>query len=104
VQRLYRAADLTDAYLLLHRLQREGIGARVLNEHARGALGEIPFTHAAPEVWLDDERDLGRAQALLRQHEAAPVSGRSWRCPRCREDNPAEFELCWNCGAAARET
>jgi rubredoxin len=22
----------------------------------------------------------------------------NWRCPSCREANPANFEVCWNCG------
>lgn len=104
MQRVYRAADLTDAYLLLHRLQRAGIAARVLNEHARGALGEIPFTDAGPEVWIDEERHLEPALAAIAQHEAARTSGGTQRCPRCQEENPAEFELCWRCGAAIGET
>jgi rubrerythrin len=32
--------------------------------------------------------------------EAARAAGKQaqWRCPRCGEDNPGHFELCWNCG------
>lgn len=101
MQRLYRAADLTDAYLLLHRLQHAGIAARVLNEHARGALGEIPFTHAGPEVWIDEARDSLRAQALATEHESVRVNGAGWRCTACAEENPGGFELCWKCGAAS---
>lgn len=100
MQRLYRAADLTDAYLLLHRLQHAGIAARVLNEHARGALGEIPFTHAGPEVWIDEARDSPRAQAVAAEHQSVRDSGAVWRCRACAEENPDGFELCWKCAAA----
>jgi hypothetical protein len=103
MKRAYRAADLTDAYLLLHRLQHAGIAARVLNEHAPGALGEIPFMHAAPEVWLEDDADLTRARTIVIEHETARGQSGTHRCQTCGEDSPAGFELCWRCGAVLRE-
>jgi len=98
VIRLYTASDLPDAYLLLGELEGAGIDARVFNENAQGGVGEIPFVHAFPEVWLMDETDLGRARAIVarrerREPESVPVD-----CPACGESNPGNFELCWNCG------
>ena len=55
--RLCTAANLPEAHLLLHRLAQAGIEARVLNEHAQGGLGEIPFTHAYPEIWIMEPAD-----------------------------------------------
>lgn len=26
-----------------------------------------------------------------------------WRCPRCGQKNPSNFEICWNCGAEESE-
>jgi hypothetical protein len=98
MRRAYRAADLTDAYLLLHRLQHRGIAARVLNEHARGALGEIPFTHAGPEVWVEEDNDYERARLIVVEHESAGTDAGTRRCAACGEDNPAGFETCWRCG------
>lgn len=100
MQRLYMAANLQDAYLLLHRLQHAGIEARVMNEHLQGGVGEIPFTHAYPEVWLVEEADAERARTVVREHERAaqqPLAPRS--CPACGEENPGGFEVCWRCGA-----
>ncbi len=99
MQRIYRAANLPEAYLLLHRLQDAGIDARVLNEHAQGGLGEIPFTHAYPEVWLVEPGDAERARSIVvgferRESSAAPVV-----CRDCGEENPGGFEICWRCGA-----
>lgn len=59
--RLGTAANLPEAHLLLHRLAQAGIEARVLNEHAQGGLGEIPFTHAYPEIWIMEAADAARA-------------------------------------------
>ena len=96
MRRVYQAAHLPEAYLVRDRLRAEGIAAEVYNEHAAGALGEIPFTHAYPEVWVADA-DWARARRLL----AAPPAGAgaAWTCARCGEDNPGSFDLCWHCGA-----
>jgi len=98
MQRVYAAANLTEAYLLLHRLQHAGIAARVFNEHAVGAMGEIPFTHAYPELWVEHDGDAARARALIAEYEQA--GGSAWDCPACGEGNPPAFETCWRCSAA----
>jgi hypothetical protein len=99
MERLYRAANLPDAYLLLHRLQQAGIEARVLNEHAQGGLGEIPFTHAYPEVWLVRPDDAERARDIVTEYERRDPPGEPRVCRSCDEESPAGFEVCWRCGA-----
>jgi|SRR5690606_12988217 len=96
MQKLYTAANLPDAYLLLHRLERAGIRARVLNEHAQGGVGEIPFVHAYPEVWVE-AADAERARAVVAEHEH-PLAEAARDCVRCGERNPGSFEVCWRCG------
>ena len=112
--RLYTAADLPEAHLVAQLLERAGIAARVFNEHAQGGLGnrslrcstsavpgvvgEIPFTHAWPEVWLLEDADASRAQRALDAWQRTPRM-LSWRCRDCGEDNPGTFETCWHCGA-----
>ena len=98
MQRLYVAADLPEAHLVAQLLERAGIAARVFNEHAQGGLGEIPFTHAWPEVWLLEDADASRAQRALDAWQRTPRM-LSWRCRDCGEDNPGTFETCWHCGA-----
>lgn len=97
--KLYSAANLQEAYLLLHRLEQAGIEARVLNEHAHGGLGELPFTHVYPEVWLVDAADAARARAVLAEQARAPENAAVRHCRACREENPGNFESCWRCGA-----
>ena len=96
--RFCTAANLPEAYLLLHRLSAAGIEARVLNEHAQGGMGEIPFTQTYPEIWIMQESDGARAREIIAALEQAPASRRALRCQACAEINPPGFEICWQCG------
>lgn len=100
--RLCTAANLPEAHLLLHRLTESGIDACVLNEHAQGGLGEIPFTHAYPEIWILEETDEPRARRIVAEFEQIPASPDTAKCTACGEMNPTTFEICWRCGQALR--
>lgn len=95
----YTAANLQDAHILLGLLHAAGIEAHVLNANAQGGLGEIPFTHAYPEIWLVEARDLARARPVIERFERPPSGSPPQRCPACGEENPPGFEICWNCSA-----
>lgn len=99
MRRLYDAADLPQAQLLIDRLAAAGIPARLFNENAQGGLGEIPFIAAYPQVWIEDEADWARARAVVERFERPVEPAPARRCPACGEENPGEFELCWSCGA-----
>lgn len=99
MRKLHSAATLADAHLIVGLLAQEGISAKVFNENAQGGLGEIPFTHAWPEVWLIDERDAQRALTLIQEMEQ-PGTGLQVACDKCKELNPDNFHTCWNCGEA----
>lgn len=45
-------------------------------------------------LWL-----LTRARREMEQVRAAGGT-RNWTCPHCGEENPGNFELCWNCARA----
>ena len=98
--KLYAAANLQDAHLLRYLLAEQGIEARVFNENAQGGVGELPFTHTYPELWLEDEADLPRARRVIADFENKPPAQGTLRCAGCGEDNPATFEICWHCGKA----
>ena len=100
--RFYTAGSLPEAHLLLHRLQDAGIEAHVFNQNAQSGVGEIPFTHAWPEIWLADAGDVSRARAVVDAVEHPPAPAPDWTCQLCAEVNPGQFELCWSCGAAPR--
>jgi hypothetical protein len=98
VKKIYTAANLLDAQLIRDSLLAAGIPVIVLNEFAQGGLGELPFTHTYPEIWLEDERDNARAAALIHQFEHRPTAIEQYFCRHCQEPNPASFETCWQCG------
>jgi len=100
MKRVYSAQNLAEARLLADALERAGISTKVFNEFAQGALGDIPFQHALPEVWVIEDADSGRAERLMAEfrQKAAPKPGRC--CSVCREMNPGTFDLCWRCGAS----
>jgi len=97
VQRLYSAANLPEAHLVRGLLAAAGIEARVFNEYAGGALGELPFSEVAPSVWIEEERDLVRARQIITTYEKATVAPDSTRCGTCGEESPRDFSICWRC-------
>ena len=99
MRKIYSAATLPDAHLVAGLLGQAGISAKVFNENAQGGVGEIPFTHAWPEVWLEDERDIARALDVIRGFESESTN-RQTACGACGEMNPENFEICWSCGVA----
>ena len=98
MQKLYVAANVTEAYIVLNMLTRAGIEARVLNEYAPGGMGELPFTHTYPEVWIEEQSDKVLATRILAEYQQPTSTTGSVRCRQCDADNPSDFEICWRCG------
>lgn len=98
--RFYVARQRYDAWLVADRLNQVGIRAHVFNQHASSIVGDVPPEVAQPQVWLERECDVERARNVLRDIEAAGESRASRACRACGEESPANFDLCWNCGAA----
>ena len=92
--------DRTQAFLLRDLLAQHGIKAHVFNQNMSSIVGDVPPDVALPQVWLDDDADRDRASEVLRDYRVARNRDGVVFCGACREENPATFELCWNCGAA----
>jgi Putative prokaryotic signal transducing protein len=97
--RIYTARARYDAWLVADRLSQAGIKAHVFNQHAQSIVGDVPPDIAQPQVWIEREKDEERARILLARLEEEAARGGSTRCVKCGEESPANFELCWNCGA-----
>jgi hypothetical protein len=100
MQLLYQAGDRIEAELLRDLLDRHQIQARVFGDFLSGAAGELP-ANIYPSLWLLDDTDLPRAQALLRDWLAenqARANASSWVCHGCGELIDGSFDLCWRCG------
>lgn len=99
MRRVHIAPTLLDAQLVSDTLADLGIPNRILNVHAAGALGDLPFLQAQPEVWIEDDAQAERAREALLHMQAVSI-GDGAPCPRCGEINPGNFLSCWNCGGA----
>jgi hypothetical protein len=97
MRKIYSAATLPDAHIVLGALAQAGIDGRVLNANAQSIMGEIPFHHAWPEVWIMDAKDAERAREVIDQIERRKSDIGLAFCPYCHEENPADFHTCWNC-------
>jgi len=80
-------------------LEQNGIACVVRNEQLSGVIGEVPFLECMPELWVLDDDRADEAQSLIADLRQDVQGGRSWRCPKCREENEPQFAACWNCGA-----
>lgn len=94
---IYTAATPLEAEILRAYLAIHDIGTRVLGTELWSARGELAVD-SYPRLWLEDERDRERAEALLQQYRQPRPAGLDWRC-RCGEPVPADFDSCWSCGS-----
>ncbi|ABI60383.1 putative signal transducing protein [Nitrosomonas eutropha] len=99
MKKLYTANNLLEAHIIQDFLANAYIPSRLFNEYAQGGVGEIPFTHAYPEVWVVRDLDYDRGRAIVAAYEQAPQITDSVFCSQCGEENPSNFQLCWQCGA-----
>lgn len=83
-------------------LEAKGIKTFIKNEYAGGAMGEIAFSDAWAELYLEYEKD--RDIALKFIDQALSGSNKQWCCRDCGEMNEASFEFCWKCQCSVDET
>ena len=100
MKRLYTASGLPEAYLLRDYLDSQGVRTVIFNEHSAGAMGELPCNEVLPELWICNEQHFEHARLLLLGFERVVETTAAHVCPKCSEDNPATFDICWKCGAA----
>ena len=74
------------------------LGRTSFNQHAQGGLGELPFTHVWPEVWIVSQADSEQARSIVDAQERPSPTRPDQFCPACAEPNPGHFQLCWQCG------
>ena len=101
LRKAYYTLDLIEAALLRDHLVQNGVGATLMNK----GLVRIPYDGIASEIWIADDAKDDEVRALIRgflkRRKETPLAAMaSWGCQNCREDNPGEFEFCWNCGQA----
>lgn len=102
MKRVFRHDSVAEIGLLRGLLEQAGIACLTKNEALVGALGEIPFLECQPELWVVDDADRARAEAIISEHYRGPPAHADWTCQACGETNEGQFGACWKCGAADR--
>lgn len=101
MKQVHAARHAAEAYVVKGFLESNGIAATVRGEYLTGGWGELPVDVCS--VWIADDRQYGRAQALLlafqRGDLARELGDRCWRCAQCGEQLEGQFTECWQCGA-----
>jgi hypothetical protein len=93
MRNVFQSTTVTEAGLVRSLLIENGIDARLVE-----SVSHHPAT-ANSEVWITRDEDHDRALELVRNMYDAPSrEAEAWSCPKCRERNPASFDLCWSCG------
>ena len=103
MKKVYSANNLMEAQIVLDLLEHAYIPAKLFNEHAQGGQGDIPFTHTYPEVWVIRDEDYARGKKITQSYEQLPTEEGIIICPTCGEENPRNFQLCWQCGGGLEQ-
>ena len=95
MKRVFSSFNLQVVHHAKNVLAAAGIRAVVKNELLSSAMGELPPAECQAELWVLNERDAARAEAVLSRKETAEPG---WSCS-CGEVLGGQFTQCWRCGA-----
>jgi hypothetical protein len=87
-----------EARLLAGVLEASGLSVEVRGESLAPLSGEIPSTETWLELWLWPQEVEAARQLIAELEENREAAAQEVPCPRCHEENPGNFELCWSCG------
>jgi len=80
-------------------LDDAGIPNLVRNETSNNSMSEMPSPLFFPALCVLHEEDYDEAMRILGEiYHAQTAQEADWRCPKCREEVPANFDSCWDCG------
>ena len=97
MNKVFTADNIVEVGLMRSFLEQNNIPSELRNHHTSSLLGEVPFTSVWPELWVAEGRSK-RAVELISQLKREEVGGPDWACQACKEANPANFDICWQCG------
>ena len=95
MKRVYSSYNLAAVHHARNVLEAAGIRAVVRNQFLSSAMGELPPAECQPQLWVLDDADAARAEALLFRAEPP---GEPWSC-QCGETLGGQFTQCWKCGS-----
>lgn len=78
-------------------LNQDGIETEIRNDILGGAAGEIAPGDTWIELWVVNSAQAEAATQRIKEILEQPKH-EDWLCHRCQESNPANFDMCWQCG------
>jgi hypothetical protein len=100
MREVFSNQDLTLVSYYKGLLDEAGIPCYIRNEN--GGNPDVAGISFQPTLCVISDADFEAAIAHLKSQPVSSAIPRAdWKCPSCREENPGNFELCWNCGAPA---
>ena len=98
MKKIYSDGNSIKVKILKSFLESHGINCILKNEHLTSAIGEVPPIEAWLEIWIDNLTDESFALKLINTFNSdSHSSAENWHCSSCLEENPSNFEICWNC-------
>lgn len=103
---VFSTINAAEAQLVKNLLESTGIKATIVDEHMGVAIGGW---NSVPRVWVA-QADCRHARKVIESWEAERRTGepdssvRPWACPRCGEEVPGGFDVCWNCSYSRTPT
>lgn len=99
---VFASQDQSAIAIVRELLANEGIGTNIQNENMSAVSGEVPFTLAMPEVWVERDEDEARALTIVEGFDSGEARDQQckepWTCPHCGETIEGQFTSCWKCG------
>ena len=77
-------------------LESHGIDVILKNEFSSSVIGEVSAFDAWVQIWVSNDSDYENAYQIIGSSLSAEDAV-EWICKKCKEDNDAAFEVCWNC-------
>jgi hypothetical protein len=97
LNKVFSADNIVEVGLMRNLLEQNDIASELRNHHSSSLMGEVPFTSVWPELWVA-QGESDQALKLIAEVKRDHLSGPDWTCAKCKEDNPVNFDICWQCG------
>jgi hypothetical protein len=98
MRRVFSSNVVSETVLVRDALLRHGIEATVQNAYSGHSA--VPEFRPPADIWVTHDMDYDAARLLVKETLSTIDGNREappWCCARCNTENPATFELCWNC-------
>ena len=98
MKKVYSSDDAILVAQLRQMLEANHIACVTRNDFLSGAAGELPPTECWPELWVVENFQVDKAEALVEAFVRSAAPTEAWTCGGCGEQVDGPFTQCWACG------